>query len=81
MKAYILKASWCVPCKTLGPKIKSKLEELGLDFEVLDVDVDLNEEEIPYPRSLPSVHFNGTTLPAKDLAKLEKEIKALQNEE
>lgn len=33
-------APWCSPCKTLLPKVRKLTEELGVQLDVVDVDVD-----------------------------------------
>ncbi len=67
-------ASWCAPCRTLGPTLEAAVEARGGDVHLVKVDVDANQElaarmgarSIPLVRAFVGARPAGEFLGARD---------------
>lgn len=50
-------ASWCGPCKTIGPQAEALAKQFGLPIVKKDLDTDLTEEEKTVILKVPTIRI------------------------
>mgnify|MGYP003320462320 FL=1 len=76
MKVLKFYADWCGPCKTYAPIFKKAADEIGFDYENIDIDKDTAGLAAEYKiRSIPAtvfIHEDGTVVKEVGLLTEEK---------